>query len=326
MPVTYWKIPQNEIIEKFTVSRPIELSEVNNTDQPEDIPVAKKWSLQPCVLFPTFGQIYPEIQSLKGRPSDIWVVSFPKCGTSWTQEMVWLLDNDLDFETARSTLLTDRFPYLELNYLPNGERGQTVRKLTEMQGQRYIKSHLPAHILPKDMWRVKSKVIYVARNPKDAAVSFFHHWRNMGRYTGSLDDFLDVFVNDYIMCGPFHNHILDFWRMRDEENVLFITYEEMKRDLEGVIKKTCAFLGKDYPSDRIEELKNHLSFKSMRENDKIKIEHFTGVYQDWQDHTYRFVRKGEVGGYKSEMSAHWIEKFNKWSMDKLRGSDFKFEE
>ncbi|GAB0090906.1 hypothetical protein DMENIID0001_056820 [Sergentomyia squamirostris] len=326
MSVIVKTVPSNEITRKFTISRPLELITVNYTEDTEGISAAKKWTLYPVVSMPNFMDLYPKLQSFQARPSDIWVVTFPKCGTTWTQEMVWLLDNNLDFQMAKSTLLYDRFPYFELNNLPNGERGNTVGKLNGMSTRRYVKSHLPVHLLPRSIWRTGSKVIYVARNPKDVAVSYFHHWKNMGKFTGSLDDFLDLFINDYVMCAPFHSHVLDFWNMRDEPNVLFITFEEMKRDLDSVIRKTCDFLGKAYPADRIEELKKHLSFKSMQENDKIKIEHFTGEYEEWQDQNYKFVRKGEVGGYKSEMAPHWIERFNKWSHTELQGSDFKFEE
>lgn len=34
-------------------------------------------------------------------------------GTTWTQEMIWLLTNNIDFEKANSTYLHLRFPFLE---------------------------------------------------------------------------------------------------------------------------------------------------------------------------------------------------------------------
>jgi len=34
-------------------------------------------------------------------------------GTTWTQEMVWLIANNLDFEKARRIPQTHRFPFLE---------------------------------------------------------------------------------------------------------------------------------------------------------------------------------------------------------------------
>ena len=32
------------------------------------------------------------------RESDIWVITYPKCGTTWTQEMVWQIANDVDIK------------------------------------------------------------------------------------------------------------------------------------------------------------------------------------------------------------------------------------
>ena len=45
---------------------------------------------------------------------DIWISSFPKCGTTWTQEMVWNIVNDLDFEKAKSEKLDERIPFFEM--------------------------------------------------------------------------------------------------------------------------------------------------------------------------------------------------------------------
>ena len=53
-----------------------------------------------------------EVEKMYNRPldpSDIWVVTFPKCGGSWTQEMVWLLANELDYEGAKTVLTPVRY-------------------------------------------------------------------------------------------------------------------------------------------------------------------------------------------------------------------------
>lgn len=57
--------------------------------------------------------MYQQIKSMEIHEDDIWVMSYPKCGTTWTQEMVWLLCNDLDYDAARATNLIYRFPFLE---------------------------------------------------------------------------------------------------------------------------------------------------------------------------------------------------------------------
>lgn len=46
--------------------------------------------------------------------------------------------------------------------------------LKEYQGKRIIKTHLPFSLLPPNLLTSGCKVIYVARNPKDVAVSFYH--------------------------------------------------------------------------------------------------------------------------------------------------------
>lgn len=49
----------------------------------------------------------------KTRPDDTWIVTHPRSGTTWTQEMVWLIRNDLDYKTAMDKLLVKRFPFFE---------------------------------------------------------------------------------------------------------------------------------------------------------------------------------------------------------------------
>ena len=139
---------------------------------------------------------------MQARKSDIWVVTYPKCGTTWTQEMVWQIANNVDLEGGKK-MLDERFPYLEAETLWElkslGIKGKLFDAMFSVAGwlssfsfrkpsswfgyknmvknledvdknqTRFIKTHLPFSFLPRNLVET-SKVIYVARNPKDAMI------------------------------------------------------------------------------------------------------------------------------------------------------------
>ena len=58
-------------------------------------------------MFPTGYLGYEkQIRELEVRSDDVWISSFPKCGTTWTQEMVWNIVNNVDLDTAKSVNLS----------------------------------------------------------------------------------------------------------------------------------------------------------------------------------------------------------------------------
>lgn len=70
--------------------------------------------------------------------------------------------------------------------------------LPEVTSQRFIKTHFPFSLLPPSMMENQSKVIYVARNPKDVAVSFYHLnrlYRTQG-YIGDFNKYWHYFENN----------------------------------------------------------------------------------------------------------------------------------
>lgn len=100
-----------------------------------------------------------------------------------------------------------------------------------LKSPRFIQTHLPWSLLPKQIrtGEKKPKMIYVARNPKDVCVSFYHHRVLIEGYLGSLDDHVEEFINDVVLYAPYWPHVQEFWKRRNEPNVLFITYEELKQ-------------------------------------------------------------------------------------------------
>jgi hypothetical protein len=67
-----------------------------------------------CILPRRYADLCAEkVRKMEVFEDDVWVISFPKSGTTWTEELVWLVNNDLDYEKALSVTQGGRFPFLE---------------------------------------------------------------------------------------------------------------------------------------------------------------------------------------------------------------------
>ncbi|XP_022184433.1 luciferin sulfotransferase isoform X1 [Nilaparvata lugens] len=289
-----------------------------------------------CVMPTEYVPYAERLRHFSVRPDDVWVISYPKCGTTWTQEMVWLIGNDCDYEAAKSQLLLQRFPFLEavsiISQEIEGEEddenvlgADTITFTEELPSPRFIKTHLTTKLLPQEIWIKKPKIIYVTRDPKDAATSYYHHHRLWNGYTGSYDTFMEGFLKDKLVYSPFWDHVIEYKKLENEPHVLINSYEEMKRDLPGVIRRTAKFLEKDLTDEQVSKLAHHLSFKEMKVNSAINGEEFIKEVKEKhempaEDPELTFIRKGEVGGYKNEMPEKLVERFDDWTREKLYGT------
>uniref|UniRef100_A0A1B0D0B6 Sulfotransferase domain-containing protein n=1 Tax=Phlebotomus papatasi TaxID=29031 RepID=A0A1B0D0B6_PHLPP len=322
MPIVWEKFSgTEEEVEKVKYAGMEEFIIVKNTD----VSQAPVWPKDHSYFLPGFFQDSIEtIYDFEVRPDDVWLLAFPKTGSTWTQEMIWQICNDLDYERSEKKYETETFTYLETNYilskqvkLPN-----ILNMLRESKSRRFIRSHLAAPLLPKQLWTVKPKMIYVARNVKDVAISFYHYYRNVHHFSGSWEDFFDIFMKDRVMFAPYHTHVSNFWHIRNEDNILFLTYEEMKRDHPNVIRKTAQFLGKSLKKEEVLELADYLSFSRFSKNSRINFEKHVDKFQrDLQttlpDADFHFVRKGVIGSYNEEMPKEVIEQFDKWTLTEI---------
>jgi len=278
------------------------------------------------------------IDNFEVRNSDVWVCSFPKTGTTWTQEMVWLIANGVDFEGAK-TKLRERFPFLEVCTLTNmeaekrivgGERPEyisnSVQYAKRKQDPRFIKTHLPFSFLPREICTASKqpKIIYVVRNPKDTCVSYYHHCRLFQGCRANLEDFAEVFMAGKAVYGSFWKHLFSYWKQRHLPNLLIIKYEDMKNDLPSVIRKVARFLDKIITDAQIEQLTKHLSFESMKNNQAVNAEDSLSFRKE-KNLTIgdgAFLREGRVGQYKEELSDETVKKFDAWIKENLDGTDF----
>lgn len=282
-----------------------------------------------CVLFSEYRKHMERVRRLEVRPDDVWIITYPKCGTTWTQEMVWLLMHDLDFDTAKKVRLIERSPFMEFAcFVSKNEKvtsiADTLTQTEKLQSPRCIKTHLPLQLLPEQLWTVKPKIIYVTREVKDVAASYYHHHRLMFGYTGSWEEFVNAFIGGYVSFGSYWDHVLEFWKIRNEENVCLNSYEEMRKDLPAVVKRVAKFLNRSINSEQLKQLCNHLSFDSMKNNPAVTLESETALFDNshLEENVQPFIRKGQVGGWKSEFTPELAEKIDKWTAEKLKGTDY----
>ena len=76
-------------------------------------------------------------------------------------------------------------------YMLEAISGEEFESLTS---PRVVNSHIPFSHLPEDFKDKRCKIIYVLRNPKDVAVSFYHHHCNFSNYRGSWANHLSMYL------------------------------------------------------------------------------------------------------------------------------------
>lgn len=84
-----------------------------------------------------------QVKRFKYDESDIFIASYPKSGTTWTEEIVYSIVNDGDFALAKSKPLNERVPYLEFPVMGI----DLIDQLADVR-PRLIKTHLPLSFLP----------------------------------------------------------------------------------------------------------------------------------------------------------------------------------
>ncbi|XP_065214235.1 sulfotransferase 1B1-like [Planococcus citri] len=272
------------------------------------------------LLPPKYQEIGERIFNLKVKDDDLWLISYPRTGSTWAQEMAWCIANNLDYEGAK-LLSQFRAPLLELTALfGNDQRewknalGNSVEQVENTPSPRCIKTHLPWDLLPKELDQVKPKIIYVCRNPKDICVSYYHYCKLIHDFHGTFDDFCGLFLDGKTPVGSIWNHARDFWLKRNDPNVLFLKYEEMKKDHKKSIFQVAKFLDKNYTDEQVDGLVEHLSFSKMRQNPAINLEPILEKMYDSNesrpDPDNKFIRKGQVGDWRNYMSDEISAKFD----------------
>ncbi|KAH7946772.1 3-beta-hydroxysteroid sulfotransferase [Rhipicephalus sanguineus] len=270
------------------------------------------------------------------QKGDLLQVSYFRSGTNWVQYIVQLIlsggepTNNYEEFLRRATIV---------EYHPHIEEHKTDAPL------RTLRTHLP---LTLEKLNPEAKYIYVARNPWDVCVSLYHFVTSLSCYRfqdGTFDDLLEAFLTEYLHCGCYFEHLVAGYSIKDEPNVLFLTYEELHRDIQEVVLRVASFIGEPYLKALMENgaeghklldviIKNS-SVESMR---KAMVFNFSGhslpevdkhfknlditTTSDFEgdNKSYNFVRNGKMGVWKQHFSPEQLRRMEAAIRAKTTGS------
>ncbi|XP_075527154.1 sulfotransferase 1C2-like [Dermacentor variabilis] len=179
---------------------------------------------------------------------DVILVSYPGCGVHWVQQIVQLILNSGQSAQDYAEFMR-RTPFLDR--LNVAGRRSCDPDLVVPAGPRTLKTHL--QILRGGVSHSKVRYVYVARNPWDCCASLYHRVKfslteppALVAPRSNFDEFFDLFVKGKFSFGDYFDHVRSAYDHRDDDNVFFVTFEDLKADREGVILKLGHFLGEEY--------------------------------------------------------------------------------
>ncbi|HEX8792986.1 MAG TPA: sulfotransferase domain-containing protein [Polyangiaceae bacterium] len=222
-----------------------------------------------------------DLAGIARRADDIHVAPFKRSGTTWTQMVLYqLLTDDEDLEKIAHMYEFSPYPFYELRILG------TSARIDALPSPRVIKSHEPV----EQIYGSLGRYIYVARDGMDVVWSAYNHHLQVGNGPVPFDVFFDRFVSE----PKWFNEVLGWWRRRNEPNVLFLTYRDLKSDLRGSVARVATFCGIDADAQKLDRVARAASFAHMKKHE-AKFDHNEGVH--WllgQRSAGGFLRKGAM--------------------------------
>uniref|UniRef100_A0A1L8EFU1 Putative estrogen sulfotransferase-like isoform x1 n=1 Tax=Haematobia irritans TaxID=7368 RepID=A0A1L8EFU1_HAEIR len=288
---------------------------------PTNLLPLEHWSKRVFHYVPNQEKFLDKVHDIEVFEDDVWLVTLPKCGTTWMQELLWLVMNGYDFQAAKSEHLEVRSPFMEFDYLIYHDLERAFKAIENVKRPRLIKSHLSLALLPTQIWEKKPKLIYVSRNPKDAFVSEYHFFRHMGDFEPEhkLEDYLCNRMENSSSNEQFDN-TMEFYTLRNEPWIYYTSFERMKMDLRAVIQDVCQFLNKTIDDETMKQMLKHLSFEEMKKNPTTN--HYWEIERAHKERNvsldgFQFCRKGKINGYKEEISSDMAKKLDDWVQNKM---------
>jgi hypothetical protein len=194
-------------------------------------------------------------------PDDTFFVSYPRSGSAWLRRLVGIALHPESPEKIRRNI-NEVIPDM---YAVGEQLAQYARP-------RMIKSH-------ESYQPLYPKVVYLYRDARDVALSYYNFYQTIKGYEGTLDDFLGLFLNGNVDFGRWDHHIRSWLFRGPSESLFAVSYEELSRDTRATLASVLAFLGHSVSGKAIEKAVEECTFGRHQVLVKDLSPHYSGGYR-----------------------------------------------
>ena len=290
------------------------------------VPVS--WTFDVAGVWPRLmrrrGALLGAFGGYRAQAGDVFACAGFKSGTTWLLQIATQVAHRgaAEFTDIHHVVpWPDCPPVLERYLVPLGDPSPLARSPT---ARRVIKTHLPFDAVP---YSESARYIGLVRDPKDACVSSYHFMRALifGPAMPSVATWVKSFTRPDFVPVSWAAHLQSYWRVRDRPNVLFLTYEELKRDAAGGVRRIAEHMGVELTAAELAEVVRRSSFTYMKEaQDKFN----PGQVVPWGSAGGYMIRRGERGGAAELLTAEQRRQIDDDCRAQLvaLGSDFPYDE
>ena len=241
------------------------------------------------------------------RADDIYIVSYPRSGTSWLQMILYQLatEGEMRFEHISRVI-----PFLE-HSLKQGD------SLDQLPSPRILKTHLPYRYVAR--W--PGKYIYIARDGRDVLVSYYQFYRYYVAPETSFDSFFDDYLAGRVLYGSWFQHTAGWDAHRADPNLLSLRYEELTESLGAIVEKIATFCGWSPSASQRARILERSTFEFMRRHEnKFAPELGSGGLAIRTVQPGTFIRSGRVGGWREQLTEAQESAFDEACRRHFRGT------
>jgi len=191
-------------------------------------------------------------------------------------------------------------------------------------GLRVIKTHNAFGDIP---YSPAARYISLVRDPKDVCVSGYRfiHALGLGALFPSVQQWVNWFASPNFFMPPWAEHLNGFWQARSRGDVLFLVYEDIKRDPPAAVRKIAALMGVELDQAQLDAVVARSSFAYMKGN-ASKLQ-FVKILP-WATPETATVRKGESGASSELLSTEQQRQIDDYFRADLKrlACDFPYDE